>query len=85
MYTTALPEGTVRACLLTSVSCSRCVVNSVNLLLNVLQERLESKAMDIGLEQAREAQSKIIKMEVGSRVMPQAHAAMQKCRKAHLC
>ena len=77
VYSTALPEGTARACLLASVNCSRGVVHSVDLLLNLLQERLESRAMEFGREQAQDAQSKIIKMEVGSRGMPEVPATMQ--------
>ena len=52
----------MRACLLASVSCSRCVVHLVNLPLPLVQERLESRAKLF-------SESEIMKREVGSRVM----------------
>ena len=47
----------------------------------LLQERLEGKAMDFADEKAREAQSEIMKMEVGRSVMHVPRAAPEK---AHL-
>ena len=52
----------LRACLLHSVGCSRCVVLLVTLPLPLLQEHLESRAVEF-------AESEVLRMEVGSRVM----------------
>ena len=69
MCSTAVSCCTMKTSLLASMSCSRCAVQGVHLPLTLLQERLEGKAMDFADEKAREAQSEIMKMEVGSRVM----------------
>ena len=56
-----------------TVSCSRRVVNCLYLPLPMLQEPLEGRDMDFADKMAQE----LIKMEVGSRYMSNAHAAKQ--------